>query len=122
MDDINTIYYNEFGIAFQWKRGFAKDFKRVQMVFRNTGLFLSPVELIQFSENINESLNRPHLCKDCKNNESCKSLLLETPIPQISFSMSYIELNNMQDLVRGTLFQLGLDNMLGEFMIDNSGL
>lgn len=42
MEDINTIYYNDLGIAFKWKRCAAKDFNKIQLVFKNTGLFLTP--------------------------------------------------------------------------------
>ncbi|PHS67957.1 MAG: hypothetical protein COB12_01705 [Flavobacterium sp.] len=117
MEDINTIYYNAFGIAFQWKRCAIKDFKKIQLVFRNTGLYLTSDELIQFSENIEKALEKPMLCNDCKENDSCKSLLLETPAPQISFAMSYIELKDVQDLIKGTLFQLGLDKILEKQLI-----
>ncbi len=40
MEDINTICYNNFGIAFQWKRCETRDFNKIQLVFKNTGLFL----------------------------------------------------------------------------------
>ncbi|WP_299891429.1 hypothetical protein [uncultured Lacinutrix sp.] len=111
MDDINTIYYNDFGIAFQWKRCAIEDYKKIQLVFRNTGLFLSFNELLVFSKNIEKVFSKPSLCKDCKENESCKSLLQEAPNPQISFAVSYIELKSIQDLVKGTLVQLELDNV-----------
>lgn len=117
MEDINTIYYNTFGIAFLWKRCALKDFKKIQLIFRNTGLYLTSDELIQFSEHIENALKKPLLCNDCKESNSCKSLLLKTPAPQISFAMSYIELKDVQDLVKGTLFQLGLDKMLENQMI-----
>lgn len=112
MEDINTIYYNNFGIAFQWKRCSAKDFKKIQIVFRHTGLFLTPNELIQFSDNIENTLKNSCLCCDCIENNSCKLLLLEAPNPQTSFSMTYFELKEIQDLIKGTLFQLGLNNIL----------
>lgn len=111
MDDINTIYYNNFGIAFQWKRFAAKDFKKIQIVFRSTGLFLTENELIQFSDNIDKTLGSLCLCDDCLGNDSSK-FLLEAPNPQTSFSMTYFELKEIQDLIKGTLFQLGLLDLL----------
>ena len=109
MEDINTLYHNSFGIAFQWKRCAVKDFKKIQLVFRNTGLFLTKSELIQFSKQIESTFKSPNMCADCKNNDSCKSLLLETPSPQISFAVSYKELKDIKDLVKGTLVQLELE-------------
>jgi hypothetical protein len=104
MSDIHKLYCNSFGITFQWKRCAGKDFKKIQLVFRNTGLYLTPYELILFSENIEKALEYPLLCNDCKGNSSCKSLLLETPARQISFVMSYTELKEVQDLIKGTFF------------------
>jgi len=120
MDDIITIYYNNFGIAFQWKRCAAKDFKKIQLVFRNTGLFLTENELFQFSKNVEKSIEKSCYCDDCKKNNYYKSLLLEAPNPQTSFAMSYAELKDMQDLLSGTLFQLGLEKLLKNFTINNN--
>ncbi len=110
--DIITIYNNSFGISFKWKRTESKDLNKVQLVFENTGFYLNHNQLISFLKNITDALKRPSICNDCKNNSSCKSILLETPVAQVSFAMSYKELNDMYDLVNGTLFQLGLNNIL----------
>ena len=106
MENINTIYYNDYGIAFLWKKGSVKDHKRVQLVFRDTGLYLTTKQLVSFSSTIDKTISKPNMCKNCKDNDSCKSILLETPASQISFAMSYIELKQVQDLLKGTLFQL----------------
>ena len=111
MNDINTLYYNDYGIAFQWKRCAAKDFKKVQLVFRNTGFFLTEEELIVFYKQVEDSLNTQGLCPECRHNESCKSLLLQTPASQISLAMSLIELKNVKDLLRGTMAHLELEKV-----------
>lgn len=116
MQDINTIYQNSFGIAFQWKRCTAKDYKKVQVVFRNTGLFLNKEELKLFSEQIECTVDREGLCAECKENQECRALLVETPAPQIAFAVSHTELHQMQDLINGTLFQLGLNNILKDII------
>ena len=112
MEDINTIYYNNFGIAFQWKKCAVKDIMKIQLVFRETGLFLTTDELIRFSKNIDRSLNSNCSCIDCMEYETCKSILVEAPNPQTTFAMSYKEIQEIQDLVKGTLFQMGLDKIL----------
>ncbi|WP_228530290.1 hypothetical protein [Tamlana sp. I1] len=112
MDDINTICYNDFGIAFQWKRSAAKDFNKVQLVFKNTGLFLNQQELIQFSKNIERALIKTQSFADGAKTNTSELFLLEGPNPQISFAMDVSELNNLQDLLTMTLFQLGLDSLL----------
>ncbi|MEP1487416.1 MAG: hypothetical protein ABJL44_07630 [Algibacter sp.] len=112
MDDINTICYNNFGIAFQWKRSVAKDFNKIQLVFKNTGLFLKPKELIQFSKNIEYALEKTNSDMNNEKNNTSRLFLLEAPNPQTSFSMTYKELNDVKDLVKGTLFQLELYDFL----------
>lgn len=112
MDDIHTIYYNNFGIAFQWKRNVGKDIHRIQLVFNDTGLFLTLEELTAFNKNIRFALKTQTTCADCKSKNTCRSLLLETPIPQISFAVSKKDLVSLQNLTEGTLFNLGMNNVL----------
>lgn len=112
MNDIQILYQNELSIAFYWKGRQVEHLKKVQIVFRDTGLLLTKDELIQFSKNIDRAINNGSLCKDCKNKESCRALLLDTPAPQISLALSYKELLAVKDLVDVILFQLGLDDFL----------
>ncbi|TGV01752.1 hypothetical protein [Flavivirga rizhaonensis] len=114
MEDINTIYYNNFGIAFQWKRCAVKDFKKIQLVFRGTGLLLTSNELMVFSKNIDKSLNSNCSCIDCMEYKTCKSILVEAPNQQTTFAMTYTEIKDIQDLVKGTLFQMGLNKILND--------
>ena len=112
MEDINTICYNNFGIAFQWKRNIAKDFNKIQLVFKNIGLFLKPNELIQFSKNIEFALEKTNPNMNAEKKNISKLFLLEAPNPQTSFSMTCKKLQDIKDLVKGTLFQLELYDVL----------
>ncbi|MFS4467339.1 hypothetical protein [Maribacter sp. 2210JD10-5] len=112
MTDIHPIYNNQFGVAFQCKRASLRDIKRIQLVFRDTGLLLSYDELLLFSKNILHTRKNSPLCEDCKESEQCKALLVNSPASQITFAMNVKELDAIQDLVEGTLFQLKLDNFL----------
>lgn len=113
-EDIHPIYNNNYGIAFQWKKNTSKDIKKIQMIFRDTGLLLTKKELQQFSWNIKCTIaeGEQSLCCDCSQKEFCRALLLDTPAPQVTLAMSYKELHAVRDLVEGTLFQLDLDNFL----------
>ncbi len=117
MDEIYTLHYNSFGIAFKWKRSPSRDLNKVQLVFRDTGLYLTFKELTCFSKLIEKTLSKPLMCTNCKNNKSCRSILMETPLPQVSFVMTHHELFEMQDLIEGTLFQLGLNDVLEKQVI-----
>ncbi|MEM9077548.1 MAG: hypothetical protein AAGC43_10930 [Bacteroidota bacterium] len=112
MKNINPIYHNPFGVAFQWKRSSATDRLKIQLVFRNTGLLLTYKELKEFLNCISHTLGNSQLCQNCSEDKNCKALLLETPINQLSFAMSMEELRSLQELVEGTVFQLELDHLL----------
>ena len=112
MNDIYKLYHNDFGIAFKWKDGHLKDTKKIQLIFRNAGLSITKRQLNQLLECTYDILENTDLCDDCKSNDSCKAILLETPTPMISFAMSYIEIKNMKDLLKGTLFQIEMDTLL----------
>ena len=112
MQEINPIYNNTFGVAFQWKGSITKDIKKVQLVFRDTGLLLSHEELLQFSKNITFTKKNSPMCTDCTHNESCRALLVDSPAPQVTFALNAKELEAIEDLVKGTLFQLNLDSYL----------
>lgn len=114
MNDINPIYYNQFGVAFRWKAIHNKEIKKVQLVFRATGLLLSMEELYEFSKKILYTKENSPMCKDCTQDETCKALLVDSPAPQVTFAFNAKELQAVQDLVEGTLFQLNLDNYLGK--------
>ena len=88
--------------------------RKVQLVFRDTGLSFSHQELKEFSRCIAKTLESSQLCTNCSQDKNCRALLLETPVSQLSFAMSMQELKSLKELVEGTLFHLGLDHMLRE--------
>jgi len=112
MEDINPIYHNPFGVAFQWKRSTTRDTGKIQIVFRDTGLLLTHNELEKFQKNIECTMKSNTPCVECHQHDTCRSLLLDTPAPQITLAMNSQELNAVQDLVDGTLFQLNLNTYL----------
>lgn len=112
MEDISIIYQNKLGIVFTWKRCAIKDWNKINIVFNNTGLHFTAEELIQFKKNVEDALQKPLNCKDCCEGASCKSMLLETPLPQVSFAMNYTDLKMMHDLLGGAIFELDLLRIL----------
>ncbi|NER14282.1 hypothetical protein GWK08_12585 [Leptobacterium flavescens] len=114
MDDIYYIYHNEFGISFQWKRdAFRQGFNKFQLVFRDTGFYLSHEEIKLFSENI-ESAKSIKPCMNCGDSTECRNILLRTPSCRIDLAVNKQELSWIEDLVRGTLFQIQLDGFINE--------
>ncbi|WP_298478520.1 DUF6686 family protein [uncultured Maribacter sp.] len=120
MEDINPIYSNEFGMAFQWKKNTLKDNSKIQLVFKDTGLFITREELISFSQNVMHSVESNYLqCENCAQNDSCRKLLLNTPAYQVTLALDTMELFAMKDLVEGTIFQLDLGNYLDSICSNN---
>ena len=109
MNDVYKIYSNGVGIAFKWQ----KDAFLTQLIFRDTGFHLSIDEIELFIEQVQVSkINVP--CLDCKLGTNCRSILLRTPSSRVSLAVSFKELNQIEDLLNGTLFQLELNEYLQE--------
>ena len=110
MEEILKIYENKIGISFRWLH--SKSFL-TQVIFRDTGFHLTEDEIEIFLENLIDSKTQSR-CPQCKLGEDCKSILLRTPSNKVSLAVSPIELGQIEDLLRGTLFQLRLNGYLKE--------
>lgn len=119
MEEIQILYHNNFGISFKWKRNLGKDIHKIQLVFRETGLFLTYEELIQFKNQVKQALLNRKICDSCKSKTNCRSGLLETPFSQVTFAMSLDDLKSLEHLIEGTLFQLDMNFLLRSNQIDH---
>ncbi|EDP96951.1 DUF6686 family protein [Kordia algicida OT-1] len=114
MSDIHRIYHNDIGIAFQWKQDLAKNkHDRFQVIFRDTGFYLTLSQLKNFAKLIEQAANRGY-CKDCKAKNNCRSILLKTPAANVDLAVSEKELETISDLIEGTLFQIHLRTYLND--------
>lgn len=109
MDTVYKIYENDIGIAFQWKKGATL----TQVIFRDTGFHLSYKEIEMFIDKVNLSRQKNN-CMDCTLGYNCRSILLQTPLNKVSIAVSMNELNKIEDLLKGILFQLKLSNYLSD--------
>jgi hypothetical protein len=73
---------------------------------------LSKKELLSFSKAITDTLDAPFPPPDACNSNTCKSIVLHTPLPQVSFAINYAELLAIEDLVKVTLFEMNLKCLL----------
>ncbi|MGB0890830.1 MAG: hypothetical protein ACPGUU_00665 [Flavobacteriaceae bacterium] len=110
MDNIHKIYNNEIGISFVWKN---TNNHLTQIIFRDTGFHLTLNEIELFIEKIADSKTQKN-CATCSAGDDCKSILLQTPSNKISLAISKIELGQIEDLLRGTLFQLKINNYIND--------
>lgn len=110
MDGITKIYDNNIGISFHWKDN---NSKLVQLIFRDTGFHLTEEEIELFLEKVTDSKLQKN-CATCSKGKDCRSILLQTPSNKVSMAVSSIELWQIDDLLKGTLFQLRMNNYLNE--------
>ncbi|MBZ9730223.1 hypothetical protein LB467_11045 [Salegentibacter sp. JZCK2] len=111
MEDVALIYHNKLGIAFRWKKNVTNaDSRRVQMVFKDMGFYLLPEEIERFSQNIQKA--KFYNCGNCNRHKSCRNILLRSPLEKMDFAVSALELEEISDLIEGTLFKLNLEDYL----------
>lgn len=112
MRDIDKLYHNDFGISFFWKSKVKSKNSLVELIFREAGLSLHSDDIKIMYDKVKSIVDKPSLCEDCQKNDNCKPFLLEVPNAMVSFAMSYQEMKEMSDLLKGTLFHLELNHLL----------
>ncbi|KJD36682.1 hypothetical protein PW52_03300 [Tamlana sedimentorum] len=112
--DIYKLYNNSFGIAFKWKDPITDQVQnKVQIIFRDMGFYFSHQEIIEFYNCVSAAKwNLP--CNQCDLNCDTRNILLKTPCKQIDVAINNKELALVDDLIKGTLFQLELDDYVGD--------
>ncbi|MBE7629170.1 hypothetical protein [Tenacibaculum piscium] len=108
MEGVLKIYDNNIGISFCWKEA---NNRLVQIIFRDTGFHLTENEIEEFSEKVIHSKSQKN-CATCIKGQNCKSILLQTPSDKISLAVSAVELEQIHDLLKGTLFQMQINKYL----------
>lgn len=112
MGIMTQIYGNNIGMAFYWNNFESGKTEKIQVVFKETGFNLTLSELEYFAKLIIESQSRTNCCADCKAKANCNRFLLQTPAKQIDLAVSIDELEEIQDLVSGTIFKINLENYI----------
>jgi len=107
MREVEQIYYNEFGVAFHWKKNNEVFTQKVQIVFKEMGFYLSYEEIKAFAQIIDNTCEEMG-CDGCCHKGKCHKFLLKTPVEQIDLAVSRNELYQIKDLVEGTLFNMDL--------------
>ncbi len=109
MNPIDKIYSNQVGISFFWKRETKVTMPRVQLVFRDIGFLLTLNELKDFSDSC-ISTKETQCCNECMDTQNCRSLLLRTPSEKIDLAVNREELDQIHELINGTIFRVELKN------------
>ncbi|SNR17479.1 hypothetical protein [Tenacibaculum jejuense] len=110
MEQIKTVYTNDIGISFQWVNSCKQ---LTQVIFRDTGFHLTTNEIELFLEQTIDA-KRQKKCSECMESRNCRSLLLRTPSNKVSLAVSMVDLGQIEDLLKGTLFQLKFNDYIEE--------
>ncbi|CAM1342964.1 conserved hypothetical protein [Tenacibaculum aestuarii] len=110
MDGITKIYDNSIGVSFYWEENKSN---LVQLIFRDVGFHLTEPEIELFLDKVTDSKLQRN-CGTCERGKDCRSILLQTPSNKVSMAVSAIELWQIDDLLKGTLFQLRMNNYLND--------
>lgn len=109
--DIYILHHNRLGIAFMWKKPCSIMKEKVQIIFRDMGFYLTYSEVQRFQKLVQESRGKlPDCGLGCGRN--CRSLLLRTPSQKIDIAVSPGELEEIEDLIKGALFRVQLEDYL----------
>lgn len=107
MREVEQIYYNDFGLSFHWKKDDKVVTSKVQIVFKETGFYLSYPEIQAFAKIIDNTCEEMK-CEGCCHRSKCHKFLLKTPLQQVDLAVSKSELFQIKDLIEGTLFNMDL--------------
>ena len=96
------------------KRHVKNKFDRIQVIFRDTGFYLNMKVIHSFSNCVVEAKRRGG-CTCCdQENVNARNILLKTPCENVDLAVNQNELELIDDLIKGTLFQIELDKMLNK--------
>lgn len=107
MNAIDKIYSNKLGISFFWKKETHSTVPKIQLIFRDIGFTLTLNELKDFSYSCQFS-KQSQCCEQCHDPATCRSLLLRTPSEKIDIAVSMPELEQIEELINGTIFRIEL--------------
>ncbi|MGX7667644.1 hypothetical protein [Flavobacterium pedocola] len=113
MQQLQEIYQNDLGIAFFWCTKDKILQEKIQLVFKETGFYLSTADLMKFAKELDMTCSKI-CCTDCELRNNCQRYLLRTPFDGLELAVSSDEALLIKDLVEGTLFQLQLNTYLND--------
>jgi hypothetical protein len=117
MKQVEQLYYNDFGVAFYWKKNGVVLKDKVQLVFKETGFYLSGKEVQEFALLIDDTFDEIG-CKACCHRGQCHKFLLKTPLNQVDLAVTRKELLQIKDLVEGALFHAQLFDYLDDLCMN----
>ena len=113
MENIIIQSQNHSGMVFNWKSQDYKKSDKYNLIFNNTAMYLSEHEIVYLLEFIKNAITvyyEEGMC--CDNVIYDKRILLETPIKNLSFILTYNELCSLEDLLDAAIHEIKMNSLL----------
>lgn len=120
MENIIIQSQNHSGMVFNWKsESNINHPDKYNLIFNNTAMYLSEYEiayLLEFTKNAINIYYNEGMC--CENIIHDKRVLLETPIKNLSFIVTYDELCSLEELLDTAIHEIKISNLLSSLGIN----
>lgn len=111
---MELIYQNDYGATFKIENS-PNPTCQLQLVVDSVGLFMSHEDLSYLKE-IVLNFDQPCECGNC-NGQPCNKIWSSNPRIDICLKVEEPVLKQLEDLIKGTEFILGLDNTLEKYRL-----
>ncbi|MFB9053914.1 hypothetical protein ACFFVB_12580 [Formosa undariae] len=107
------IYNNTIGTTYLIKTDLdaLTGSEKIQLLLGDIAMLLDENELVQLLKTI-ASAKKGCSCKECNENHDTKSLIFKSAYSTVHFKSNKTNLVALQDLIKGTLFELELSSIL----------
>lgn len=114
---MELIYQNNYGATFKMKNSPNPDCE-LQLVIDSIGIFMSHQDLTELKTVIGK-FQVPCQCADCKG-ATCTKIWSSSPRMDFCLKVDKPRLHELEDLIKGTQFILGLDNTLEKYRVKSN--
>lgn len=114
---IHTLYTNSIGMSFQWST-FLDYESPIQLKIKSASFELTLADLLDLSKIIESTYDTGCTCKICNSSSCFKVIQFKQEDIHIKIQTTLDELKQISELVRGTLFELQLNNLLTSLELD----
>ncbi len=107
LNQVHTIYKNTIGMSYQWNSFFDPSLP-IQLKIAEVSIY----DLKDFLNALQNTSSLNCKCTTCDRNSRCKAIQFKQGQTEIKIRVNANELNDICDLIQGTLFQLELTDLL----------
>ncbi|MEX0274249.1 MAG: hypothetical protein AB3N16_07725 [Flavobacteriaceae bacterium] len=111
---MELIYGNKYGACYKVK-GAPNPICTLQMIIDSIGIFMSEQDLAHLLDIVRDA-DRPCFCKECDGSR-CGKIWCAGPMHDLCLKLDEDKLAELEDLIMGTRFILGMDQTLERYRI-----